>query len=264
MTGKRRNGIKLLALAAVTAFAVLGAAAIAGALTKVTLKSVPNNIEATFEGGATPKALPKKGTAPVSLTLNGKMASLNGEHLKALDTVTLDFDKAGKINTKGLASCSVAKLLSTTTKDAEKKCRSAIVGKGNVQADIALPEQPPFGASGPLVVFNGSKGGKQELILHVYAHVPAATTFVVPVKIGKDHGKFGTKAFIDVPKIVSGNGSVTSFKAKINKKFTVGGKKQSLLNAGCPKGSLAVKGDFKFAGGGDLTGELTVPCTPKG
>jgi hypothetical protein len=264
VTRNRRNGKKLLAAAAVTAVAVLGIVAFASALTKVTLKSVPNNIEATFEGGATPKALPKKGTAPVTLILNGKMKSLNGEHLKALDTVTLDFDKAGKINTKGLASCTVAKLLSTTTKDAEKKCRSAIVGKGNVQADIALPEQPPFGASGPLVVFNGSKGGKQELILHVYAHVPAATTFVVPVKLGKDHGKFGTKAFIDVPKIVSGNGSVTSFKAKINKKFTSGGKKQSLLNAGCPKGSLAVKGDFKFAGGGDLTGELTVPCTPKG
>jgi hypothetical protein len=261
VTRNRRNGIKLLAVAA---FAVLGIAAFASALTKVTIKDVPNNIEATFEGGAAPKALPKKGTAPVSLTLNGKMASLNGEHLKALDTVTLDFDKAGKINTKGLASCTVAKLLSTTTKDAEKKCRSAIVGKGNVKAAIALPEQPPFGASGPLVVFNGSKGGKQELILHVYAHVPAATTFVVPVKIGKDHGKFGTKAFIDVPKIVSGNGSVTSFKANIAKKFTVGGKRQSLLNAGCPRGSLAVKGDFKFAGGGDLTGELTVPCTPKG
>jgi hypothetical protein len=251
-------------LLAIAALAVLGIAAIASALTKVTIKDVPNNIEATFEGGATPSALPKKGSAPVALTLNGKMASLDHSHLKALDTVTLEFDKAGSINTKGLASCTVAKLLSTTTKDAEKKCKSAIVGKGNVRADIALPEQAPFAASGPLVVFNGSKGGKQELILHVYAHVPAATTFVVPVKLSKDHGKFGTKAFIDVPKIVSGSGSVTSFKANIVKKFTVGGKKESLLNAGCPKGSLAVKGDFKFTGGGDLNGELNVPCTPKG
>jgi hypothetical protein len=251
-------------LLAVAAIAVLGITAFASALTKVTLTDPANNIKATFEGGATPKALPKKGTAPVSLTLNGKMASLNGEHLKALDTVTLDFDKAGKINTTGLASCTQGKLLSTTTKDAEKKCKDAIVGKGNVTAAISLPEQQPFGASGPLVVFNASKGGKQELLLHVYAHVPVATTFVVPVKISKDHGKFGTKAFIDVPKIVSGGGSVTSFKANIAKKFTVGGKRESLLNAGCPTGSLAVKGDFKFVGGGDLNGELTVPCTPKG
>ena len=84
-------------------------------------------------------------------------------------------------------------------------------------ADITFPEQPDLHARGPLVVFNGSKGAKQELILHVYAHVPAATTFVVPVKISKAHGKFGTKAFIQVPKIVGGAGSVTGFKAKIKK-----------------------------------------------
>ena len=70
--------------------------------------------------------------------------------------------------------------------------------------------------------------------------MPAATTFVVPVKITKDHGKFGTKAFIDVPKIVSGNGSLTGFKAKIKKTWSVKGKKQSLLNAGCPKGKRKV------------------------
>jgi hypothetical protein len=138
------------------------------------------------------------------------------------------------------------------------------VGTGEVTALIAFPEQKDLFAKGPLLVFNGSKGGKQELILHVYAHVPAATTFVVPVKISKAHGKFGTKAFIQVPKIVGGNGSVTSFKAKITKKYSAGGKKLSLLNAGCPKGSLAVNGELKFKGGPDMKGEVTVPCTPKG
>jgi hypothetical protein len=264
VTRIRKHRIKALIAAAVVI--ALGGAVLANAKNvKVTIKDTANNIEATFEGGASPTTLPKKGSAPVTLTLNGKMKSLDGSHLKALDTITLEFDKAGVINTKGLASCTTGKLLSTTTKDAEKKCKDAIVGKGTVTADVALPEQPPFGARGPLVVFNGkSSGAKKELILHVYAKVPAATTFVVPVKITKDHGKFGTKAFIDVPKIVSGNGSVTSFKANVAKKFTVGGKKQSLLAAGCPKGSLSVKGDFKFTGGGDLKGELSVPCKPKG
>lgn len=262
MTGIRRHRIKALVIAA--AVIALSAVAVAGAA-KITLKDQANNIEATFEGGVSPSALPKKGMAPVGLTLNGKMASLDGSHLKALDTVTLHFDKAGALNVKGLATCTTGKLLSTTTKDAKSKCKDAIVGAGTVTADIALPEQPPFGASGPLVVFNGpSSGSKKQLILHVYAKVPAATTFVVPVIITKDHGKYGTKAFIDVPKIVSGSGSVTSFKAKIKKIWTSGGKKQSLLNAGCPKGSLAVEGEFKFTGGGNLKGGLSVPCTPKG
>jgi hypothetical protein len=67
-----------------------------------------------------------------------------------------------------------------------------------------------------------------------------------------------------VPKIVSGAGSVASFKAKLKKTWNYKGKKQNLLNASCPKASLSVHGDFKFVGGIDLNGELTVPCTGKG
>jgi hypothetical protein len=262
LTRIRRHKIRAFAVAAVVIVAGV-AAAIASAAPKVTLK-IGTDIEATFAGSFSPTALPKHGSAPITLNLSGAMKTTDGTHIPPLETISLEFDKAGSLNTKGLASCTVGKLESTTTKTAEKSCKSAIVGKGNVTAEIALPEQPPFGASGPLVVFNGSKGSKQELILHVYAHVPAATTFVVPVKISKAHGKFGTKAFIQVPRIVSGSGSVTSFKAKLNKTWTEKGKKESLLNAGCPTGSLAAKGEFTFKGLPKATGELSFACKPKG
>ncbi len=261
MTRIHKHRIK--ALVAVAAMAVLGVIAIAGAATKITLKS--GDVVATFKGGVSPTALPKKGTAPVGLNLEGTMESTTaGERVSALENVVLEFDKAGVLNTKGLATCKVGQLEATTTKTAQKSCGDAIVGTGFVTADITLPEQPPLHARGPLLIINGSKGAKQELILHVYAHVPAATTFVVPVKIGKAHGKFGVKASIAVPKIVSGQGSVTGFKAQIKKIFTSGGKKQSVLNAGCPKGSLAVMGNFTYHDGTKLGGEITAPCTPKG
>ncbi len=260
MTRIRKHRIKALVVAAVVV--AVSSMAIADAATKITLKEPP--IEATFKGGVSPTALPKKGTAPVGLSLEGTMKNIDNKHLEPLETVSLEFDKAGVLITKGLASCKVGKLEATTTKEAKKSCGDALVGTGNVTAEIEFPEQPELRASGPLLVFNGSKGGKQELILQVYAHVPAATTFVVPVKISKAHGKFGTKAFIQVPKIVGGAGSVTSFKAKIKKIYSAGGKKESLLNAGCPKGSLAVKGEFKYRGGTSLGGEITAPCTPKG
>jgi hypothetical protein len=260
LTRIHRHRIKALVVVAV--MAAFGVIAIAGAATKVTLKS--GTVEATFKGGVSPNALPKKGTAPVGLSLEGTMKAPDGSHVSALETVSLEFDKAGSLMTKGLASCKTGQLEATTTKTAKKVCGDALVGTGKVTADITFPEQADLHASGPLLVFNGSKGGKQALILHVYAHVPAATTFVVPVKISKVHGKFGTKAFIQVPKIVSGNGSVTSFKAKIKKIYSSGGKKQSLLNAGCPKGSLAVKGEFVYHDGTKLKGEISAPCTPKG
>jgi len=179
-------------------------------------------------------------------------------------TVSLDFDKAGELFTKGLPTCKQGELESTLTAQAKKVCGDALVGTGRVTADIAFPEQPPFGASGPLLIFNASKGNKQALLLHVYAKVPAPTTFVVPVKIKKTGGKYGTNAFIKVPTITSGSGSVTSFKATIGKKFTVKGQRESLLNVACPTGSLAVHGDFAFANGTKLSGTFTKSCTPKG
>ena len=94
--------------------------------------------------------------------------------------------------------------------------------------------------------------------------MPAATTFVVPVKISKAHGKYGTNAFINVPKIVSGSGSVTSFKARLSKTWNYKGKRVSLLNASCPTGTLFVHGDFVFKGGTKLDGTFSKPCRPKG
>jgi hypothetical protein len=235
---------------------------VASAATKVTLKS--GNIEVTLEGGVSPSALPRNEMAGVTLKLKGKIESTDGTHVSAAKTISLDFDKAGKLFTKGLPSCKPGQLESRTTQDARKQCGKALVGTGNVTADISLPEQAPFGASGPLLIFNGSKGNKQSLILHVYAHVPAPTTFVVPVKISKAHGKYGTNAFIKVPTIVSGSGSVTSFKATIGKKWTYKGKKVDLLNASCRTGALFVHGDLAFANGTKLNGTISAPCKPKG
>ena len=256
-----RNRLKTLAILvvalAVTAVGIASAA-------KITLKS--GNIEATFGGGISPKALPKKGPgAPLKLKLEGKMDTTDGTHIAAVDTISLDFDKAGKINAKGLPTCTVGKLESTVTAQAKSACGKALVGTGTVTADISLPEQKPFAASGPLLIFNGPpKGSQPSLILHVHANVPAPTTFVVPVKISKASGKYGTNAFIKVPVIVSGGGSVTSFKASISKKFTVKGKKQSLLTANCKTGRLFVNGDLKFKGGNRLKGAFSETCTPKG
>jgi hypothetical protein len=255
----RKNGMRALALAAA---GVAVTAVVASAATKVTLKS--GNIEVTIEGGVSPKALPRHDMAGVTLKLNGKMKTTDGSHISAVKTISLDFDKAGKLFTKGLASCKQGQLESTVTAQAKRVCGKALVGTGNVTADISLPEQQPFGASGPLLIFNSSTGNKQSLLLHVHANVPAPTTFVVPVKISKAHGKYGTNAFIKVPTIVSGSGSVTSFKATIGKKWTYKGKKVDLLNASCPTGALFVHGELAFVGGTKLDGTISAPCTPKG
>ncbi len=259
MSGIRRHRIRTVALLAAVV-AVMGAVVANAA--PVIIKS--GNLMATLDGGISPKALPKKDKAPLTLSLEGAFETIDKTHLPPVKTVSLNFDKAGELFTKGLATCKTGQLESTLTAQAKSICKDAVVGSGKVSADIALPEQKPFPAHGPLVIFNGApKGGKQVLILHVHAHVPAPTTFVVPVIISKKGGKYGTNAFIKVPTIVSGAGSVTDFQAKISKKWNYKGEKVSLLNASCPTGSLFVEGELVFTGA-KLKGSFSEPCTPKG
>ena len=260
MSRIRRNKLGVLAIAATAIVALVAAVGTASA---IIIKGP--NLEAELDGSISPSALPKKDKAPLTLKLEGHLKTLDGTHLPAAKTISLDFDKAGELYTKGLPTCTTGSLESTLTAQAKAKCKTAIVGSGYVEADIALPEQRPFSARGPLVIFNGApKGGKQVLILHVHANVPAPTTFVVPVTISKKGGKYGTNAFIKVPSIVSGDGSVTDFQATINKKWTDKGKKVSLISASCPTGALFVKGDMAFADGSKLSGVFSEKCTPKG
>jgi len=223
------------------------------------------NLLITIDGAITPKALPRHEAAPITLDLSGTLKSVDGSHPVALKTLDLEFDRNGHLNTKGLPTCSVSKLQSTLTAQAKAACGPALVGEGKVFAEIAFPEQAPFDASGPLLIFNGvPKGGKQVLIFHVYAHVPAPTTFVTTALISKQGGKYGTRALVSIPTVVSGQGSLTSFKAKLNRTFTYKGQKQSLLTASCPTGTLYAHGTFAFVDGSKASGDVVRGCTPKG
>jgi hypothetical protein len=223
------------------------------------------NLIVTIEGQITPKKLPRKTPAPITLTVSGSLKTADGTHPPALKTLHLEFDKHGQLNTKGLATCRAGQLQSTLTATAERVCKEALVGTGRAEAQIAFPEQAPFKASGKLLIFNGApKGGKQVLILHVYAFVPAPTTFVTTAVISKAKGKYGTVAEVKVPTIVAGQGSLIAFNATMRKSWPYKGKKQSLLLATCPTGHLYAHGDFTFADGTELSGDVARSCTPVG
>jgi hypothetical protein len=218
-------------------------------------------LEVQVEAKTTPSKLSKTKPTPLTLHLEGHIATTDGSPVPALKTLNLQFDKHGSINTKGLPTCTTQKLISTTTQAAEKACKSSLIGKGKAGAEIYFPEQAPFSASGPMLIFNGPpKGHNPVLIIHVYADVPAPTTFVTTGEISKAHGKYGTATSIQIPTIVGGQGSLTGFEATLGKTWKVKGKKQSLLTADCPTGSLFAHGEFAFTNGTTLSGEIAKSC----
>jgi hypothetical protein len=253
------SGRRLAALAAVAM--LLLSAPIAASAIGETVRF--ENLIVSIEGGITPTKLPRQKPAPISLNVSGQIETADGAHVPALQTLALQFDRHGHIYTKGLPTCKVGQLRSTLTAQAKQVCGDALIGSGRAAAEVAFPEQPPFDASGPLLIFNGApKGGRPVLIFHVYAHVPAPTTFVTTGVIGTAQGKYGTSTVIKIPTIAGGQGSLISFKASVHKTWTYKGKKRSLLLASCPSGRLFAHGEFSFADGTKVSGKVSKSCTP--
>jgi hypothetical protein len=151
------------------------------------------------------------------------------------DVVTVDFDKNGTLTTKGIAQCDPRKLENTTTNQAKKKCKDALVGTGETRAIVDFPDQDPFDAIGPLLIFNGKPAhGNPVIVFHVLANVPLPTTFVVAAEITKSPKKgFGKRVVTKVPPIAGGNGTLVEFHATIDKKPATG---EKYLLAKCANG----------------------------
>ena len=219
-----------------------------------------------INGGIAPQKLPKAKMAPIKLRMSTNIRTSNGTQPPVAKTVTIDFDKHGTINAKGLASCKRGKLEARTTTEAKRVCRNAIVGTGKTTVQVAFAEQAPFTSSGPLVVFNGgTRGATTTMYIHAYVNVPAAVALVTEVRVKKVRkGRFGTRAVARIPKIAGGAGALTRFNLAIQRTFKYKNKKQSYLLARCGRGRLFANGVLAFDNGTKLTGNIVRPCTPKG
>jgi hypothetical protein len=240
-----------MAIAALVAVSVAGIAT--GADKPVTVEA--GNLRVTFNGGFSPKKLPKKKFAPITLKASGKIETKDGTHPPALKSVVLESDKNGAINVKGIPVCKSGKLQSRDTTAAEKACPKSIIGTGTTDIEVQFPESKPIPVESKLVVFNGGfSGGTTTLYIHAFITVPTPAAVVTTVKIKKIHnGRYGLKSVATIPKIAGGSGSVTAFSLKITKK--------GVLTAKCPDGKLQVHGDALFADGTKASATILRTCT---
>ncbi len=243
------------------------AALVAGPSSAATIKAEGLVLHA--DGGFQPQVLPRRTFAPISFQGYFDIAAQNGGEPAALQEAVLEFDRNGRLDTKGLASCSPAQIATATTEQARSICASAIVGTGHLDAAIPLPEIIPglgvlITASSPLTIFNGPLlNGNPTVILHAHATLPTTQTFAVVVPIERISGAFSYRATIDVPPIDGGLGALTHVDAKIGRRFSVGGKQRSYVSARCSNGVLQTHGSFTFAPDTTLSGTVFKPCTPR-
>jgi hypothetical protein len=228
-------------------------------------KVVVGNLEFEADGGFQPKTLSKTEFTPIAFTAEGSIKTVNGEHPPALKEVLVEADKNTAVTTKGYPTCKSGQLQSQDTAHAESICKSALIGTGTTNIEIAFPESRRVPVSSKLLIFNGGEqGGVVTYYIHAYITVPVPAAVVTTVKIKKIHnGRYGLLAVASIPKIAGGSGSVTSFSLKIDKKFTYKGKKVSVLSAKCPDGKLQAHATAVFADGTKASTEFVRPCTGK-
>lgn len=261
MISRPARSIRMIAAAALGAgLACAVVVAAAGASGPTVVRA--GNLVVRLNGGVTPKRLPKRRMAPITLRVSAGIATLDGSQPAATRRVVTEFDRNGRVSARGLASCRRGQLEARTTAGAKRVCRRAIVGSGKTKVRVAFAEQRPFDASGPLVLFNGGvRHGVTTLYIHAYVDVPAPTAIVTPVKIRRIHrGRYGTRAVAAIPKIAGGNGSVTHFGLAIRRSFRFRGQRRSYLSARCATGRFFARAKIAFAGAPQIGGNVIRPC----
>lgn len=250
-------------IAAVAVAALLLAAVAAYGARKV---ECFGNLCIADNGGISPSKLPRHGRAPITARLSGEISSRDGSHPPALQSIQLEVDRTIAVDARGIPTCRPAQIEARTTAEARRACGSALVGSGEAEVEVAFPEQAPFSATGPVLLFNGGVHGRTtKVLLHAYVSVPAPTAIVTVATVTRIHrGRFGLEIAAQVPRIAGGAGSVTRFQLKVGRRFAYRGRRRSFLTAGCPTGSWETKGEVLFSDGTRAGLTHVFPCTPTG
>jgi hypothetical protein len=218
-------------------------------------------------GGLAPTRLPRTGTAPISITIGGRISSTDPASPPRLRRVSFSFNRAGRVDTEGMPRCRLTDIDPSNTSQALEACRSSLVGEGRFSANVILPEQSPFPSAGKLLAFNGILNGKQVIFAHIYGTKPVPTSVVLPLAISHTKGTFGTRLDASLGDLTGDWGYVSGISLRLGRTYSVHGERRSFLSAGCPApegfpGALfpLARTTFSFVGGKNLTATLTRSC----
>jgi hypothetical protein len=198
-------------------------------------------------GKISPLQLPRHESAPIHLHLEGGLLTADGSLLPRVDRVEIGFPAQGVISTRGLPTCTVRRLLNTTSERALAACRPALIGHGSVEADVVLPDQGPFRIHASLLVFNGPrKHGHRLLLLHGYAP-KLPTTVVLPFLLERQRGRFGITIGADLPAALGPWPHLARFALNLGRRYTFHGRPRSFISASCPIPPIFTEGFVSLA-----------------
>jgi hypothetical protein len=254
--------------ATVLTLAVLVCMAAAGGVARGELAK-SGDVVVSFDGGISPRALPRSGVAPVAVGVESAFRSFAGaDPPPQLRRISIAINRRGRLFNRGLPTCRVRRIQPATIGAARRICGGAIVGQGRVGVRVNLAGQKPFDFSGRLLAFNAKPGkGGRRILAQVYGIRPPSA-FVLTFRIQRRPGTFGTVIETVLPHSARGWAYVTRFEMTLRRTYVWGGKRRSYLSAGCPAppgfpGAIYpfARAEFDFAGGQRVVSELNRSCS---
>lgn len=221
-----------------------------------------------FEGGIAPTALPRHALAPIAVWLKSTIGTVSGDSPPALRRMVIVLNRAGHLDTRGLALCSRARVEATSTRTALEACAPALVGQGSFRTETAFPEQSSFPSSGHILAFNSRSHGHPAILAHIYGVDPLAATRLIFFRLREEGGS--TILTGTLPAISNRHGYLTYISLNLHRNFRFQGQRHSYLSAACaaPKGFPGAlftfaRASMNFAGGRTLSGTLVRTCKVK-
>jgi hypothetical protein len=225
----------------------------------------------SFSGNIAPHKLPRKGKAPITVSVGTKIVTTATKHPPQLRQLEIAINKNGVFDTKGLPICPLDVLQPSTTNEALQNCRRSLIGEGLFEAKVLLKGQASFPSKGKLYAFNSRINGRQAILAHVYGTQPAPASFTLIFEVRKSKGTFGTVLTSNFPEVTADSGYVTGLSMTLGKNFTSHGRRHSYVSAGCPapKGFPGAvfpfaRATLSFAGGKHVSEVLTRSCGARG
>lgn len=221
---------------------VLSTASLAGAEL-----SQKGNLFVRFDGGISPRTLPRKALAPIAVRIEGTIKTPSGERPPSLSRIAIALNRGGKLDTRGLPVCRRSQIESSSGSQALAACGSALVGTGGIVAKTALPGQPGYALRGNLLLFNSVEHGHAAILAHIFQSDPSPITNLVAFKIRRTGGTFGTVITAVMPPALEHNGYLTSIFLTLQRSYVFHGQRRSYLSASCPAPSGFRTAVFPFA-----------------
>lgn len=217
-----------------------------------------DGVRVSVAGKMTPNRLPRAGTAPVAVSVAGRIAPTVPGALPKLERIAVAINSHGKLNAAKIPVCRLGHINPSTTSQALTACRGSLIGEGHFSADVRIPEQSPFPSEGRLLAFNGRLRGRPAIFAHIYGTDPVPTSYVLPFEVRSSRGTYRTVFEASLPSVTGEWGYVTGVRLKLQSRF---------LSASCPapKGFAVaafplLRTSFGFGGGLLLTSTLVRTC----